>query len=116
METLLQILSQDEKAQVHERTLKILAETGDDAFPATEILNTSDIDIHKDKPAPRPAMDAVHPAWRGKSGRSYDRGMPADRYVQQELELDEIDLPAVSADANSVEVADLVDGLSSKQE
>ncbi len=28
METLLQVLSQDEKAQVHERTLKILAETG----------------------------------------------------------------------------------------
>jgi len=28
LETLLQVLSQDEKAQVHERTLKILAETG----------------------------------------------------------------------------------------
>jgi trimethylamine--corrinoid protein Co-methyltransferase len=28
METLLQVLSEDEKAQVHERTLKILAETG----------------------------------------------------------------------------------------
>ena len=28
METLLKVLSEDEKAQIHERTLKILSETG----------------------------------------------------------------------------------------
>ncbi|RLE08265.1 MAG: hypothetical protein DRJ06_04825, partial [Candidatus Aminicenantes bacterium] len=28
METILRVLSEDEKSQVHERTLKILAETG----------------------------------------------------------------------------------------
>ena len=42
--------------------------TAADAFPATEILSTVDIDKHKDKSAPVPGAEAIHPAARAKRG------------------------------------------------